>query len=397
MSYTIQQAQDDLSGIVHGKTVNKITNINSTARRAANNLLAMIDPDETRKIAQITLYDGVTEYNAPTGLKGKKIIDFRPQVNRAQSDNLGNRLSKDFDMQEWGDWFTVMDDGGTKYLRVKAPLTPAASSVDPMDDDTSWTASGDASALTVDDLYSVSNGDSLKFTLAAAGASAILTNSAIVTSDLSDWESVASFFLWVYLPTATAITSVTLRFGTSATKYWEATGAIHQGSQRIGWNLFRFDWATATKTVAPNTPNSAAITYVRLAFAYGGTAAVIRVDKLFASLPKIWDVEYYSKFLFSDAGTWQETVTDTSTTINLDTASYNLFLYEFALAGLQQIQGKDAAADRTYFYKELHGDAQKQGLYKRYKTDNPSQAEKPTQTYYRNKGWRSRGNQRSTS
>lgn len=388
MSYTYQQAQDSLSGIVHGKTVNKITNINSVAQRAAQNLLAMIDPDETRKISQITLYDDVTDYDAPTGLKEKRVIDIRPQVNRNPSDNLGNRLSKDFDMKKWGSWFTVMDDGGTKYLRVKPIITPEANSIDPMDDDTHWTASGDASSLAVDDLYSVSNGSSLKFTLASSGSSGILTNSTISTVDLSDWENISAFFLWVYLPTSTAITSVTLRIGTSATKYWEMTGSIHQGSQRAGWNLFRFDWSTATKT---STPSSSVLTYVRLAFAYGGTMAVVRVDKLFTSLPKIWDIEYYSKFIFSNSGTWAETPNGVTATINLDTASYNLFTYEFALAALQQIQGKDAIADRAYFYKELHGDAQKEGLYALYKKNNPSQAEKPTQTYYNNFVLRGRG------
>jgi hypothetical protein len=388
MSYTISNVEDDLSGILHGKTVNKVTNIRSAERRAAQNLLAQIDPDETRRITTLTIYDGVTDYNAPSDLKEKRIVDVRPQVNRNLQDNFSNRLSKDFDRKVWGNWLTVMDDGGTKYLRIKATLTPAAQSVDPMDDTTHWVASGDASSLTTDDLYSVTNGTSLKFNLAAAGSSGILTNSAIDSMDLTDWLNTSSFFVSVYLQSATAITGVTLRIGSSSTKYWEMTGVLHRGSLKAGWNLYRFDWSGVSPT---GIPTVSALTYARLAFAYGGSATVIRVDKLFTSLPKIYDLEYYSKFLFSASSTWVETPVDGDTVVNLDTASYNIYTYEVALAALQQIQGKDALADRNYFFKQLYGDAQAEGLYKLYKMNNPSQAEKPTQTYYGNTGWRRSG------
>ena len=138
MTYTIKQANDDLSGILHGKSINKITNPFSAARRAANNLLATIDPDETRQIGQITLYDRVIDYAAFADLKEKRVIDIRPQFSttrdRSGADNLGNRMSKDFDMRRrWGSWFTVMDNNGLKYFRVKANLTPSAVVLDSLD------------------------------------------------------------------------------------------------------------------------------------------------------------------------------------------------------------------------------------------------------------------------
>ncbi len=383
MPYSIGDSKNDLAGIGHGRSVNKITNYNSAARRAAMNLLRQIDPEETIKIGQVTLYDDVTDYAAPVDLKEKKLIDVRPQVGRRVNDNLSNRMNKEFDLKKWDNWLTVVNDGGTKYLRVSKRLSPGAVAIDPMDAITNWSVSGDASNLSVDTLYSVSNGNSLKFDLAAAGASGILVNSTIFSKDLSAGSNTYAFFLWVYLPSATAITSVKLRFGNSAASYWEATGTIQLGTQRLGWNLFRFDWPAGAGTGAPSSSN---ITYIRLEFIYAGVAVSgVRVDKLFASLPKVWDVEYYSKFLFSASGTWQDTVTDDNTTVNLDSTSYILFLNEVALAGLQQIQGKDAIADRTYFYKQLYGDAQNnRGLYEEYRKDNPSQGEKVTSTYYTN-------------
>ena len=383
--YNIQNVNDDISGILHGKTGNKVTNFFGVCRRAANNLLANINPAETRRYAQITLYDQVNNYAIPMDdLKESAIFDIRPQVNRHRSDNLSSRFSKEFDQKKWDNWFSIEDDHGTKYIRVSKRLNPGAAGIDPLDDMTGWTASGNASNLLLDRIYSITNGNSLRIDLAAAGSSGLLTKSTITTQDLSDWETSSSFFLWVYLPTAsTNITGVNLRIGSSATKYWEMAGVIHFGAQTIGWNLFRFDWSGATKT---STPDSSALTYVRIELTYGGTAVLgIRLDQLFSSLPKIWEIGYYSKFLFSNAGTWQDTVTDLSTTINLDVASYPIYINEVALEAVQQVQGKDAQADKDFIYKKLYtGVGDQQSLYASYKENNPNQREKVTQTTYTN-------------
>ncbi len=389
MSFTIQNAQDELAGIVHGKTVNKITSINGAARRAAANVLSQIDPAETRRYVNITVYDGVQSYALPmTDLKENRIFDIRPQVNRHKSDNLSSRMSKELDLKKLDNWFTIEDDSGTKYFKTTKRLTPGRAAIDPLDSTTGWAASGDASGLAQDTLYTQGDGDSLKFNLNASGTAGLITKAALPAIDISNGQDVGAFFLWVYLPTlSTNITGVKLRVGTGAGAYWEMTGAIHFGSQQVGWNLFKFLWSGATKT---GSPVSTAITYVRMEFDYGGTAVGgIRIDDLFMSIPRIWVIGYYSKFLFNNNGTWQETVTDGSTSINLDTMSFNIFVYEFGLEALQQIAGKDAAADRVSCREKLFGDGQNQrGLYAEYRKNNPTQTEKMTQTTYSNLSFR---------
>lgn len=385
MPFSIQNAKDELAGIIHGKTVNKVTNPDGAARRAAANILSQIDPDETRRYAQITLYDGVTDYDLPmTDLKEKRVFDVRPQTDRHRSDNLGSRMSKEFDLKKWDNWFTIEDDTGTKYIRVSKRLRPGAASIDDMDSATGWAGSGGASAPAVDTIYSYDGGSSLKFNLAAAGTPGYLTKSTILTRDMSDWGSSFALFLPVYLPNAaTDVTAVKIRIGSSAGAYLEKTGVVHFGAQRQGWNLLRFDLSSAAVTGAPNY---AALTYVRIELDYPAPGVTgVRVDRLFASLPRIWEIGYYSKFLFLNGTTWQDTVEDDDTSLNLDTTSFNIFMYEFALEALQQISGKDAAYDRVTCREKLFGDGQNlRGLYAEYRKNNPSQAQKVTQTTYTN-------------
>src|SRR3974390_2047392 len=114
MSFTLQNAFDDLAGMAHGRSTRKITNPFGVAKRAANAVMSKIDLDSTKRYASLVLYDDVTDYGLPmTDLKDKAIFDIRPQVQRKQRDNLGSRMSKDFDLKAgqtagaWGSHFSV--------------------------------------------------------------------------------------------------------------------------------------------------------------------------------------------------------------------------------------------------------------------------------------------------
>ncbi len=397
--YTIQQANDDLGGILHGKSINKITNPFSVARRAAQNVLAKIDPDETRQISQITIYDKVTDYAAPSDLKEKRVIDLRPQNSTARdrsvSDNLSNRMSKDFDMKKrWGSWFTVMDNGGTKYFRIKANLTPSAFTLDNLDAVDGWTADGVGAKNLASENIVYEQG-ALQFDINAGQVSGYIHSTSIVSEDMSDAVNKSSGFLELYIPTAAilaTITSIELRWGNDdTTKYYSQTVTAAQlGALKVGRNTLNFQWNGATVVgIIDNTKIDSA----RITINVSGAIAIsgLIVSNLFFSIAKIWDVEYYSKFIFRGSnGTWKDVPSDTTDIINLDTASYNLFLYEYALTALQQVQGKDAINDRSYFQDLLHGNAGKGiiGLYEEYEKNNPSQKEKVTSSYYSNFGFR---------
>ena len=235
----------------------------------------------------------------------------------------------------------------------------------------------------------------LQFDMVAGQTVGYIHNTQLVAQDFTTSVNKSSGFLELYIPTASALSalvSVNLRWGNDdATNYYEQTVTQAQlGALKVGKNTLNFSWNGATKH---GTVDPAKIDSVRITVTTNGSAiSTLIVSNLFFSVARIWDTEYYSKFLFEDSvtGVWKETPDTEDDFINLDTASYNIWLYEYALAALQQVQGKDANSDRSYFQDLLHGNAGKEmiGLYEQYEKNNPSQKEKVTSSYYSNFGFR---------
>jgi len=349
--------------------------------RAARSLLGKVDPFETRRVATITnaIHESVYDYPVPTDLKGRKVIDIRPQVRRGVRDNFTQRFSEKFDYDKALRTFSIKHNDAVKTVRISqsgnAPTV--LHDCDSITANGTWAVSSDASTLTVDSIDYVSGSASLKFNLASSGSSGILENSTFTSFDLSTDQQVAEFFAWVYIPTGTGLTSVTLRVGSGSGAYWSvsATTAFDSTAFRNGWNLVKWAWADMTQT---GTVDETAINYLRFAFAYNGTAQVgVRIDSIFVSRGSLYEMEYYSKFLFrSSAGTWKEEVSDLSDIVNLDTESYNLYLYEIQLCAIQQQQGENMGADLRWVNDELTK------LYDQYNADNPSEWERPKSSYW---------------
>jgi hypothetical protein len=95
------------------------------------------------------------------------------------------------------------------------------------------------------------------------------------------------------------------------------------------------------------------------------------------SLGFLFDIEYYSKYLFrTSTGTWKETTDSDSDIINLDTESYNIFLYQAAFLAVQQALGQDAGYDTNVFLDKYN-----QAII-RYKKMYKSEVQKPQIPYY---------------
>lgn len=356
-------------------------------------MLMQIDPAETRRITNLTnaIHDDYYNYSLPSDVKGNKIIDIRPQVNRNTSDQFRQRFSEEFDLRKAveDDIFQVKHDDGSKSIRISKDISPGPTTINScnnLTDNGTWAADGTyASNLTQDTLYYVSGSASLNFDLASGGSAGYIENSTMTAVDLSDHDEVGSFFVHAYLPDASIITNVILRWGNDLTaNYWVRTVTEqHDGTAfRNGWNILRFDWngATETGTVAPATIDS-----LRVTITYDGTAETdIRIDNITCSIGEIFEIEHYSKYLFrNSSGTWLELPSDDTDIINLDTDSNNIFIYECLSEVAQQIQGEDMGADFQYAQFKLYGDSKNLGLYQLYKTQWPSEDIVPSGTYYR--------------
>lgn len=387
MAKSITSVSADLAAQFHGTTTNKITNLYGIFNRAAGQVLLDVDPQETIRISQLStpIFNSVYGYASPTDLKGDGVIDIRPQVNRTTTGIVNQVYNQAFDVSKATtllDKLTVQWNTNVKSLRINLPqlTTPTIlNACDSLTSNGTWTAVSTASNLSVDSVDFVSNSASLKFDLAITGPTGYLENSTMASVDLSDWVSQGYFFAYVYLPTASAFTSIILRVGSSSSAYYSMTATTTQENTSFqnGWNLLSFSWAAATTT---GSPSSSALNYIRATYTYSGAAQTgVRLDQITAALGQIYEIEYYSKYLFrSSGGTFQETVTADSDLINLDTETYNLFLWKVCEYTAQQVQGVDATQyDGPYFRNQYD-----QTL-KRYQALYKSQKQLPQSTYYR--------------
>lgn len=375
-----------------GISLGKISGFYDLVGEAAGNILMRIDPQETIRIAQITnaVHNDVYDYSLPSDFKAP--ADTRPQVNRTLGSNMANVGIKEFDLYKAlsnGDArIAIKNNDGTKSLRISQSLgrSPVLiNAANGLTDNGTWAVVGDGTNLTADTLDYISGSTSLNFDTGATATAGGIANSTMTAVDLTDHDEKSTLFVWVYIPDSALVTNWILRWGNDASNYWSRTVTTAHDSTafRNGWNLLAFQWngATETGTVAP-----ASIDYLDIRVTHTATADTdYRIDNIVSSLGSIWEIVYYSKFLFrSSASTWLEVPTADTDTINLDSESNNILVYETLKLLAPEIMEEDASFDVNFYDRELNGaDLNHPGLYALYERRYPSQRLKQRNTYYR--------------
>lgn len=390
MAYDVLALKQDLIAVLHGTSLNQIQSIDALIYRAARDVLMDVDPQETIKTVQFAnpLYDQVYDYAIPVDLKGNSVIDIRPQVNRTPLDIFGQQYNQAFDVSKafsLAPSFTINFNGSVKTIRINAPQLNTGITINEADSTTSngtWTATARASNLQTDNLNFVAGSGSLSFDLSAggAGSTGYLEDSTMVPVDLTTHLNQGQIFLYTYLPVGSDFSNINIRFGSSSANYYSinATADFAGNAFQNGWNLIAFDFSSATTT---GTPDITAVDYVRVTWTYNGTAQTsVRLDNIVSRLGSIFEIEYYSKYFFRDAITlaFQETVTDDSNLINLDTETYDLLFHKLGSYAVQQQQGLDATFFDSPWFENKY-----QETLARYKAKYKSQLQKPQATYYK--------------
>ncbi len=378
MAYSIQTLLNDVSSVIHGTTANKIPNVYGHINRAARQVLQDVDPKETQRILQLAsqVFNDVYDYPCPTDLKNDRIIDLRLTAGRQPWEVFVQDYAVTFDsLKGYGlsnaiytQWNT-----GVKTLRIEAPFLTSPVVLAPTSSTSGWSVTPGAANLTLDTTNYVSGSAALVMDLLAGSVTGYVENSTLNAVNLAANVNTSTMFTWVYLPSGSAITSVSIRWGSSAANYYTYTATTNQNGTvfQNGWNLIACPWVSATKV---GTPNDSAYTYTRVTFAYNGVLQTgIKVDQIVSTIGYIFELQYYSKYMFRDPVTnaFQETVvdaTDNDALINLDTDSYNLLFNKTAFYVAQALQGADAQYDATFF------DSEYQNALKKYKKVNPSEA-----------------------
>lgn len=387
MSYSVQDLKNDLSGVLHGTTNNQIQNLNGVINRAARQLLLDIDPQETIRDAQFVnpIFNSVYDYPIAADVKGTGIIDIYPQVRRLPRDTWTQSYDQAFDIAKnnvfaQADMFNINFNTGVKTIRINAPfLNPPIilNQIESITSNGTWAVGGTASNLQVNNTNYVQGSGSLQFDVTTGAAT--LANSTMGALDLTNVANQSAMFVWVYIPTGSFLTSVNLRWGSSSSDYYTATVTQNQNAVAFvnGWNLCEFTWNDSTTVVG--SPDDTAIDYAQVTLNVTASMTGCLANGLDCIMGTILNYSYYSKYMFrnSSTGAFQETVTDDSNLINLDTESYNLLFNLVAALAAQQQQGVDATFyDGPYFEKKYNdGVARYKGLYK-------SQRQKPQSIYY---------------
>jgi len=382
LSYSITTCNNDLQAVLHGTALNKIANLTGLHNRTARQLLLDIDPLETvRKVLTTTpLYNAIWDYACPSDLKGNRIIDIAPQYIRYPSQIIGQTYNQDFDISKNEFYppssFTIQYNNQVKTIRINDTSLPQGITLDTADSLGNWVASGTASSLAVDNVNYASGAGSLSFN--ATTGTGIISETMSSTIDMSTQLNQASLFYYLYLPLGSALTSTTIRWGSSSSAYYTRTlTTTNEGNAfATGWNLIRADWNGATVV---GSPTVTAINYLYINVVVTSSQTGIKVDNIVSNMGLYRTVEYYSKFLYRDAitGAFQETVTDNSNLINLDTDSYNLYFNLLAFYASQQVQGLSA----TFFDDSFFGQEYQKGKL-RYTSMTKSQVQKPGESYY---------------
>lgn len=380
MAQTILTLKDELAGMLHGTNIDDVHYPFGVFYRAGRQMLLDCDPFETKRLAALTtpIYQGVFTYSAPADLDMNGIIDLRPQVNRNRGDIVDQRFSANFDQLKEDDTIAVEYVNGVKVIRIAKQLNAPVRFGD-FGSTTGWAVGGDATNLTTDSQYYTYSSKSLNFDLDGSTTSGYIENSAVSSVNLSTHENVSRVFLDVYMPDASRITNVILRWGNDNANYFSATATspFDQSSFKNGWNTIGFNWNGATET---GSVDSSVTDYVRVTITYDGDPETdIRVDNLRSILGEIYEVQYYSNYLFTDAttGAMKLQPDDDDDSVILEPQSMNVFLWKVAELAAQQAQQQGTSVDIQYFANEY------QRALKQYKALFPSEKNKPKSFFYR--------------
>lgn len=385
---TITEVKENLTGMLHGGTLKKVRNIDVMFERAQNSMLSRIDPVDTMRLQALTnaIYDDIYSYPLPADFKD--IIDLIPQNNRSSADNATKEMAGNFDLLKNLRQKRVSIEGseGSKIIKInwRKRSPKVLNELNTLTANGTWATVGTASNLKADNIDYISGSGSLKVDLSVTGDG--IQNSSMSVIDLTDEDEVGDFFLWFKIKNSADLanlTSITLIIGNDlTTNYWTGIAQTLQadGSAfKVGWNLIKVPWSTATET---GTVNPATIDAAKVTFAITAAITQVRVDSILVAIGRNFDIKYYSKFIFKNtSGTLITKPDNDDATITLDNDAMQIFLLECLIAGAHQMEGVDSTFDLNFAERELYGVGSKIGLYSLYRGKYPTQSKKLTNSY----------------
>jgi hypothetical protein len=380
--FLLSQIKENLIGMTHGGTLNKIRSQEALFERAASNFLLKCKPLETMRTAALTqtIHDDVYNYALPSDYNS--LIDLIPQDNRGSWDNAYRKNASEFDLKKAIKNRTVSIEGseGSKIIRInwRSRSLKVLNTMNSYNGNGTWVAVGTATGIETDEVTKKTGSGSVRFDLVSTGDG--ISNIGMTAIDMTDEDEVATKHFDFFIKNSAdlaKLTSVTAVWGNDiTTAYWTATAQTTQSDGtafKVGWNTVKFEWSSATETgtVIPSAIDSAKIT-----FAITGTITNMRIDNITFSIGRNFDMKYYSKYFFkSSAGVYLSRPSSDDDYVLVDNDSLPLYLYECLIEMAQQMEGVDSMFDMNYAEKKLST------LFPHFRSEYPDQRKKTIVNY----------------
>lgn len=303
----------NLKNMLHNKQ-SSIYDLRTLVNNAVTQMNSEIDVRSSKRIssAPYAVYQDIYSYYYPTDAKDGGIIDVQKQVN--PYDEEWDWITVDeFKKNPRTNTFALQTNQNGSTLLINANQDTDSLTLEDCSSIGNWVASDKASSLAVDTDNYINGSSSFQFSISAGAGTAILTNSSLTSADISEYADTYPIFLWVYIPSATGLTSFKLDFGNDSSNYFTKTVTTTQEGLAFhtGWNLLSFSSPTEVGTVT-NT----AVDYVVLTITVGASfssTTTFRMDYLVISQGDLYESVYYSTYPWkNNAGSYiAESTTDT--------------------------------------------------------------------------------------
>lgn len=404
--YNILQLKQDIARKVHsGESADFLGAINESARRILNK----IDAPETKRTAYLEYgyFDNIYQYKAPDDLKDNKILDIRHQVGRGFWQDIGQVSQRTFSKYKFDSNFAIVHKNGEKFIHLNMlPHCPSTwyrpsgylsgtyvdqfnlyqnnynyerwqlHSCDSLSDDGTWNVGGSATNLTLDKLNFLNGSGSLRFDI-DTNLFGYIENFTMNAKSIESYIQTGSIFVKVYVPKKSNLQTVTLKFGSSATDYYEFSVSSAHDSEtfRDGWNVLKFP---LDKLIQTGFPLVSEISRLRLEFqTNGGVMKDVRIDNFVVTNGTLWELDYYSKYIFKDfrSENMKLKAESDEDIIALDYSAYNILLLESAITLAQEI--KYNSDDIALLKMDLNEE------YARFNAENKSEYKKVIEKWYK--------------
>jgi len=384
MTYSRTELKNAIWDTVIEKNAATQLDVNSVMNYGVREVIKDVDLRTTKRLSSvINVFNKIYDYTCPSDIKGIKIIDLVPQVNRSPSSEIELVPAEEFDRRKTFEQIIVAFNDHDTLRKLRASVVVDSDQVTISNLDTTasggglWTGYGDGQNVRADTANYVEGVGSLLWDIGSGGGTtAGIVNSTMNIFDITNYLLQGSFFLYVYIQSTTNLTNFKLRVGSSSANYYEMTVTVtNEGNAfSAGWNLLRFDLVNRTTT---GTPNNAACNYVAM-FMTKNAAKISEVNYRFDGLILcngfLNQVLYYSKYGWQTvAGAYLENSTADTDLLNADTEEFNLIALRCKMESDRRLRDWNAyAIDKNdYLESKAH-----------YLEMYPSEAKLLTQTYY---------------